>query len=73
MKNVPHWQWLMVLYLLLVGIPVYIVHVQLKKKLLANRTPLNILFYFITVIATAFIMNFTVMFVYYKFIFPNHK
>lgn len=71
MKNVPHWQWLMVLHILLVAIPVYTAHVQLKKKLLANKTPLNILFYFLAVIATAFVMSFFAMLVYYKFIFQK--
>ncbi len=71
MKNVPYWQWFIVLYFVLVAVPVYIAHVQLKKKLLANKTALNILYYFIAVIATAFVMHFITMLVYYKFIFPN--
>lgn len=73
MKNVPHWQWFMVLYFMLVAVPVYIAHVQLKKKLLVNKTLQNILYYFMAVIATAFVMHFITMLLYYKFIFSNHK
>ncbi len=71
MKNVPHWQWLILIYFIAVAIPVYAVHAYLKKKLLQNKTASNLLLYFIAVIATAFIMNFGVMWAYYQFMF--HK
>jgi hypothetical protein len=69
MQNVPHWQWFMVIYFLAVAIPVYLAHVQLKKKLLVNKTGRNVVFYFLAVAATAFTMHFLTMLVYFKFIF----
>lgn len=69
MKDVPYWQLLMLIYFLLVAIPVMIVHSILKKRVLQNKTPLNLLIYFTTVTATAFLMHFIAMFLYFKFIY----
>ena len=69
MANVPHWQWLILLYFLIVAIPVMLVHLRLKKKVLENKTPLNLLLYFILVTGTAFLMHFIAMYLYFKFIF----
>jgi hypothetical protein len=71
MKNVPHWQWLMVVYFIAVAIPVYAVHTYLKNKLLLSKTAINLLIYFVAVLATACTMNFIVMWVYYGYFF--HK
>jgi hypothetical protein len=72
MNQVPHWQWLMVLYFVLVAIPVYIVHSQLKPRLLRERSLSNLAIYFISVVGTAFLMHFASMWLYFKFLF-QHK
>lgn len=69
MKNVPHWQLLMVIYFILVAVPVYILHLYLKKNILKNRTFLNLMLYFGAVVGCAFLMNFITLVLYYKFIF----
>jgi hypothetical protein len=69
MKNVPYWQWLMLLYFILVAVPVMIVHFKMKNRLLENKTPLNLLIYFAAVTGTAFLMLVFTMYIYYKFIF----
>jgi len=69
MKQVPHWQLLMLIYFILVAIPVMLVHYRLRKKVLAHKTLQNLLVYFVTVTATAFVMHFITMFLYYKFLF----
>jgi predicted permease len=69
MKNVPHWQWLMVVYFVLVAVPVMIVHSLLKKRLLADKTCLNFIIYFTAVVGTAFFMHFLAMWLYFKFMF----
>ncbi len=69
MQNVPHWQWLMLLYFLLVAVPVMLVHSILKKRVLSHKTPLNLLIYFAAVTGTAFAMHFITMWLYFKFIF----
>lgn len=69
MKNVPHWQLLMLIYFVLVAVPVYLLHLYLKKSILKNRTFLNLFLYFVAVVGSAFIMNFVTLIVYYKFIF----
>jgi hypothetical protein len=69
MQNVPHWQWLMVIYFLLVGIPVMLVHMKVKKRVLEDKTPLNLLIYFACVTGMAFLMHFITMLLYFKFIF----
>ena len=71
MKNVPHWQLLLLLYFVMVAIPVYGVHVWLKKKLLNKKSISNLLFYFIGVIGIAFLMNFICMNIYYTFFFKG--
>jgi hypothetical protein len=73
MKNVPHLPWLIGLYILLVAVPVYFVYIKLKRRLMADKTALNLLFYFVGLTATAFIMHFITLAIYFKFIFPNHK
>jgi hypothetical protein len=69
MKNVPHWQLLLLLYFVMVAIPVYGVHSLFKKKLLKNKTVRNLFIYFMAVIGIAFLMNFICMNIYYKFFF----
>jgi len=69
MKNVPHWQLLMLIYFALVGIPVYIVHEKLKQRTLASPTLANLLVYAIAVIGIAFIMHTVTMWVYFTFFF----
>ena len=69
MKNVPHWQLLLLLYFVMVAIPVYGVHTFLKNKLLTNKTLKSLLVYFVTIMAVAFLMNFICMNIYYKFFF----
>jgi hypothetical protein len=69
MKNVPHWQLLMILYFILVAVPVMLVHTWTKKKVLGNKTPLNLLIYFAAVVGTAFLMHFISMLLYFKFLF----
>ena len=69
MKNVPHWQLLLLLYFVMVAIPVYGVHTFLKNKLLTNKTLKSLLVYFVTIMGVAFLMNFICMNIYYKFFF----
>jgi hypothetical protein len=69
MTRIPHWQWLMLSYFILVAVPVFWVHLKLKKRVLANRTFLNFIAYFIAVIATALIMNSFTMWLYFTFFF----
>ena len=71
MKNVPHWQLLLLLYFVMVAIPVYGVHVWIKQKVLNNKTFKNLLIYFVGVICVAFLMNFICMNIYYKFFFKR--
>ncbi|TDH27885.1 hypothetical protein EXU57_05315 [Segetibacter sp. 3557_3] len=70
MKDVPHWQWLMVMYFLLVAIPVYMVHAQLKKRAFANRNFTNLLLYFVGVFLSAFVLHGFTMWLYFTFFFP---
>ncbi len=69
MTNVPHWQLLMLLYFILVAAPVYVVHVVLKKRAYANRTFTNLIFYFMGVLGSAFIMHYIAMWLYFTFFF----
>ncbi|WP_207492572.1 hypothetical protein [Aridibaculum aurantiacum] len=69
MKNVPHWQWLVLIYLILVAVPVYFVHNKLKARAYANRTFGNLLLYFFGVIATAYLMHALSMWLYFSFFF----
>ncbi len=71
MKNVPHWQLLLLLYFVMVAIPVYGVHVYMKKKLLNRKSLSNLLVYFVVVIGIAFLMNFICMNIYYRFFFKG--
>jgi len=69
MKNVPHWQWFVLLYLLLVAIPVYLVHSFLKSRAYANRTFGNLILYFISVLATGYLMHSVCMWLYFTIFF----
>jgi hypothetical protein len=69
MKQVPHWQWLVILYLVVVGIPVFLVHAYLKKRAFANRTFANMFLYFIGVIGTGYIMHSACIWFYFTFFF----
>jgi hypothetical protein len=69
MKNVPHWQLLMLIYFFTVAIPVYFVHSHLKKRALTNRTFGNLILYTVGVIGTAFIMHSITMWFYFTFFF----
>jgi hypothetical protein len=69
MTKLPYWQWLMLSYLILVAVPVYWVHLKLRKRVLANRTFSNFFVYLIAVLATAFIMNSITMWIYFRFFF----
>jgi len=71
MKNVPHWQLLLLLYFVMVAVPVYGIHVWFKIKCLKSKTLTNVLVYVVAVIGVAFLMNFVCMNVYYKFIFKS--
>jgi predicted permease len=71
MKNVPHWQLLMIIYFIAIGVPVMMVHSYSKTKLLENKTTRNLLLYFIAVVGTAFLMHFLYMLVYFKFFFKR--
>ena len=73
MKSVPHWQWFMAFYFLMVAVPTYMAHLQFKKKVLLNKKFTNIALYFICVVGTAFAMHFITMMLYFKFIFTNHS
>jgi apolipoprotein N-acyltransferase len=69
MKNVPHWQLFMLIYFALVAVPVMVVHYWMKKKVLAQKTALNLLLYFAAVVGAAFLMHFLVMLLYFEFLF----
>ncbi len=69
MHGVPHWQLFMIIYLLAVGIPVMIVHYNIRKKIQAERTTKSLLMYFAAVLGTALIMHFIMMIIYFKFLF----
>lgn len=69
MKNVPHWQAFVVLYFIIVAVPVYLVHAHLKKRAYANPGVVNLLLYFIGVIAAAFLMHSVAMWLYFKVLF----
>jgi hypothetical protein len=69
MKNIPHWQLFMLIYFILVAAPVMMVHYWLKKRVLAERTALNLLLYFAAVIGTAFLMHFITMLIYFQLLF----
>ena len=71
MNNVPHWQWLLLIYFLLVAIPVFAVHILLKKKLLNKKTFTNLLLYFVLVIGTAVLMHLFSIWFYFTFIFDK--
>ncbi len=44
MKNVPHWQGLVLMYFIIVGIPVYMVHTALRKRAYANQISKTLFF-----------------------------
>jgi hypothetical protein len=69
MKNVPHWQWFVLLYLILVAIPVYSVHTVLKKKAYSNPVFGNLIIYFIGVLAAGFITHSLCTWLYFTFFF----
>ncbi len=69
MNHVPYWQWLLLFYFLLVAIPVFYVHHRLKKRLQQQKTGLNLLYYVAAVMATAFLMHFICMTLYFQFLF----
>ncbi|MCE3282451.1 MAG: hypothetical protein K0Q66_1188 [Chitinophagaceae bacterium] len=69
MQQVPHWQWLMVLYFALVAIPVFFVHAKLKPRLLQDKSFRNLAIYFGAIVGTAFLMHFATMWLYFKFVF----
>ncbi len=71
MQNIPHWQLLLLLYIVIVAIPVYWVHMLLKMKLLSKKSVKNLFVYCIAVTVTAFLMNYITMLVYYKFLFKK--
>ncbi len=71
MEYVPHWQWLVVLYFLIVAIPVWLIHSKLRTILIANRNFKALLIYFFAVVGTAFLMHFIAMFLYFRLIFTR--
>jgi hypothetical protein len=71
MKNVPHWQPFVIFYLVIVAVPVYFVHIFLKKRAYANRTFGNLLLYFAGVIGLAFVMHSLCMWLYFSFFFQR--
>ncbi|WP_147202904.1 hypothetical protein [Segetibacter aerophilus] len=73
MKNVPHWQLFVLLYLLMVAVPVYFAHTFLKQRAYANRTFGNLILYFAGVLATGFIMHSFSTWLYFTFFFQNRN
>jgi hypothetical protein len=71
LKDIPHWQLLVIFYLTLVAIPVYFIHIFLKKRAYANRTFSNLLLYFVGVVGTAFLMHSLCMWLYFSFFFQR--
>ncbi len=71
MKNVPHWQLLMLMYFVLVAAPVMVLHFFLKRKLLANRSMTGLLIYLLILVGAAFLLNTAVMWIYYRFLFSH--
>lgn len=71
MQNVPHWRLFMLIYFVLVAVPVIIVHIWFRKRLLVNKTALNLALYFAAVMGAAFLMHFITMLLYFKFLFPH--
>lgn len=71
MKGVPYWQWLMLIYFVLVAVPVYSLHLYLKKKLLKHKSFLNLLLYFVAITGTALLMHIISMWLYFTFIFSK--
>lgn len=71
MKNVPHWQWLVLLYAIGVALPVYIIHQKLKEYLLAKKTGRSVVLYLVALVSVAVVLNFICMSIYYKFIFTQ--
>lgn len=69
MKNVPHWQLFVLMYLVLVAVPVYAVHSFLKKRAYANRNFGNLILYFAGVLATAYLMHSICTWLYFTFFF----
>jgi uncharacterized BrkB/YihY/UPF0761 family membrane protein len=69
MKNVPHWQSLVLVYVFLVAIPVYTLHRYLQKKLLANKTLTGLFLYTVFMVILTIIMHTLAMWVYYRFLF----
>jgi len=69
MKNVPHWQGLVLMYFIIVGIPVYMVHTALRKRAYANPNFKNLIFYFIGVLGSAIVLHSLSMWMYFTFFF----
>jgi len=69
MKNVPHWQLFVLLYLVFVAIPVYLVHSALKKRAYSNPGFVNLIIYFVAVLGAGFIMHSICTWLYFTFFF----
>ena len=69
MKNIPHWQWLLTGYFLLVALPVYLLHLKLRARAYEHRTFLNLFIYFMVVLGSAFLLHSFTMWLYFTFFF----
>jgi hypothetical protein len=69
MKNVPHWQLLVGMYLVIVAFPVYYVHTKLRARAYANKNFTNLFIYFIGLIGTAVLLHSACMWLYFTFFF----
>ena len=72
MNEVPNWEWLLLVYIILVALPVMLVHSAMRKKLLHDKSILNFALYFVSIAATALLMHFICMWMYFKFMFSHN-
>ena len=73
MTKIPYWQWLMLMYFAMVAVPVFALHIYLKRKFLQKRSLAKLLIYFGAVTGTAFLMHIITLWIYFNFIFPKSQ
>lgn len=69
MNNVPNWQALILIYIVVVAIPVFLIHARLKPWVLASKTPGRFLAYLAGVAGTAFLTHFISTWLYFRVLF----
>lgn len=69
MKAVPNWQWLMLIYTIIVASPVYILHNWFVVRLKTKKSGLLLAAYFLSLPVAAFLLHVLAMWLYYKFLF----